>query len=134
MWSWELHAPHEGACFQVRGHGRQEGNGYAYQVAKGVAYLGEEVGKAAFFLPVGGVLAPLVGEGSSVHVVVVVAYEGGSLQGRDPSGGAGGHEREDTALRAAVETCYLLAGSPPQLSTVPLAQWLLSPSQVAAGT
>ena len=134
MWPWELHALHEGACFQVRGHGHQEGNGCAYQVAKGVAYLGEEVGMPAFFLPGGGVLVPLVGEGGSVHVVAVVAYEGGSLQGRDPSGGAGGHEREDTALQVAVETCYLLADSPPQLSTAPLAQWLLSPSQAAAGT
>ena len=103
-------------------------------MAKGVACLGEEVGIAAFFLPGGGVPAPLVGEGGSVHVVAVVVYEVGSLQGRDPSGGAGGHEKEDTALWVAVETCYLLAGSPLQLSTVPLAQWLLSPSQVAAGT
>lgn len=125
---------HEGACFQVRGHGCREVNDCAYQVVKGVACLGEEAGMLAFFLPGGGVQAHLVGEGGSVHVVVVVAYEGGSLQGRDPSGGAGGHEKEGTALQVAAETYYFLSGSPVQFPTVPLAQRLLSPSPVAAGT
>ena len=125
---------HEGACFQARGHGHQEVNDCAYQMAKGIACLGEEVGMVAFFLPGEGVPAHLVGEGGSVHVVVVVAYEGGSLQGRDPSGGAGAHEKGGTALWVAAETCYFLAGSLPRPPTVPLTRRLLSPSQVAAWT